>query len=154
MKTNNKLIIEILGVLAVVISLALVAVELRESRLTARAASYQEAGLAIAEIWAMAAMDDEMAEILNKAASPELEVFASLTEVELGRAGFLLISFLRIYEVLYLQIQEGLLDEEALDYLGYGELMYGTDFFHNLWPTVKVNVTPGLAAYLEEQAGI
>lgn len=50
MKLENRQIVEIFGVLAVVISLIFVGLELRQSTIASRAAAYQEIGLATSEL--------------------------------------------------------------------------------------------------------
>ncbi|MDA1372978.1 MAG: hypothetical protein O2971_19805 [Proteobacteria bacterium] len=154
MALTGKQVTEIIGIAALVVSLLFVALELRENRLTARAASYQEIGIALGELWAGLAHDSELTDIVIKTNSEDLNIFNSLTVSERRRAAYLLIGSLRIYEVLYLQVQEGLLEEDALRYLGYGDITFSSPLFRNLWSDVKSNITPEFSTYIELQTGL
>lgn len=151
---TGKQVLEFSGIIAVVTSLIFVALELRESRLASRAASYQEVGIAVADTWYMLASDRELSEIITRAASDDLNVFESLSDEELDRARRYIIGTLRIYEVLYLQVQEGLLDEDSLRYLGFGETMLNTPIVRNLWPGIRGNITPEFREYLANYLGL
>ncbi|NQV69438.1 MAG: hypothetical protein HQ498_05370 [Pseudohongiella sp.] len=150
MNLSNKNIIEITGIIAVVISLIFVALELRENRIAARTASYQEVGIAVANAWFMLSSDPELLEIFDKLQSEDLNLFDSLPNYQRARARSFMVGTLRNYEVLYLQVQEGLLDENSLKFLGFGIVLSGPSF-QRLWPDIKQNVTPGFREYLENE---
>lgn len=151
MNLRAKQIVETAGIIAVVMSLIFVALELRESRLASRAASYQEVGIAVADSWYLLASDPELSELMMRANSEDPNIFNSLSDLERGRARNYFVGSLRINEVLFLQVQEGLLEEDSIRYLGFGETMRNTPAFRNLWPDIRKYVTEEFRVYLENE---
>jgi len=139
----EKRTIEGLGLLAVVASLVFVGMEMRQNNQLARSAAYQTIGIATADGLESLAHDRILAEVLT-------------TSVEdLDAAGWLQTmvwwdSWLRRLETVLIQVEEGLLPNDALERLGYSmwENMSHPHFIC-VWPALEEWVGQSVREYIE-----
>ena len=110
-----KNIIEIVGIFGVLVSLVFVGLELRDSNVQARAAAYQAIGIATSEFHQT--MDDRLNLLFEQAF--DAQALASWTFSDWLAADRRLRADLRLYETILLQVEQGLLDEAAIDNLGF-----------------------------------
>ncbi len=108
---NRKEVIEMLGVIAVVASLVFVGYEIRQNTIAARASAYQTIGVATAEAFNSSAHDLRYLETLQK--QPE-----DLTDIEWAQKIAKSTVYARICETVLLQVEQGLLPEDAMERLG------------------------------------
>lgn len=139
---------EAVAVIGVVASLAFVGLELRETRIAARAAAYQELGIAVAENWMDRANDRQLNDLVMWATTADSTSWSETSASDIYLLRSYVVSNLRLYESARLQVEQGLLHEDALERLGWTGLMNSL-LLERMWPHVKPMVTPGFASYLE-----
>lgn len=144
---------EAVGLLGVVASLVFVGLELRQSRIAARAAAYQELGIAVADNWMARANNRELNDLVLLAMSADSATWADLGASDAYLLRSYVIANVRLYETVYLQVQQRLLDADALEYLGWAHLL-DSKLLQRMWPQVRSAVTPGFASYLEAEQPI
>jgi hypothetical protein len=145
---KGQTIRETFATLGVIGSLLFVGLEIRASTNQARAAAYQEIGLATA--MTHLEVDDREAELgvesLDEAA------IADWSPVEWHRSFREYIGVFRIWETLHLQVEQNVLPEEALDRLGWSNgpnVMWQLPAFVCLWPAIRPNTSDELIALIE-----
>jgi len=141
---------EVVAVLGVVLSLFFVGLQLRQSALISRASAYQELGIAMAEGWRLRASDRELDDLLYAAGSSDPDVRSKLTESDIRRARAFTLSYLRIYQSAFLEVQQGLLRPEALEDLGLLGLRESA-VLQNMWPSVRGQLSAEFADYLASE---
>ena len=147
-KISTRTLGEIIAVLGVVLSLSFVGLQLRQSTIASKAAAYQELGIATTELILSLAADGELSAIYEQAATSGIEGIDSMSELDLVRAISWTRANLRLYETVYLQVQQGLLEPDALEYLGWAAFRDG-ELLKNIWPHLKDATPPEFAAYIE-----
>jgi len=141
---------ESIAVLGVVLSLIFVGMELRQNTIASRSAAFQELGIATAQGWLEMSQNRELSDIVQLASSgPGGYDQLSASDAAILRA--YLLSFIRLSETIYLQIEQGLLDEAAFDTLGYGDSTFGNIAVEEAWPDMKPLITPSFASYVESK---
>jgi hypothetical protein len=148
LKISSRNLAEFFAVVGVVLSLLFVGMELRQSTSASRSAAYQELGIATADIWLFLASNRELNDMFFAAASGDIDSFANLPESDKRLVTSFLIGNLRLYETVYLQVEQGLLEPEALQFLGY-EGFSKSNLLKASWPEVKRFVDPSFASHLE-----
>lgn len=148
MKLENRQLVELVGVLAVVISLLFVGLELRQSTIASRAAAYQEIGLATSELWYQLANNRELNDLFLKIVNGTEDDYRNLSDSDRHLLISLTIGSLRQYETIYLQVSQGLLPPEALSSLGYDAFLRSNDLKF-MWCDVRQEVGESFAAYIE-----
>ena len=111
---SGKAIRETFTALGVIASMVFVGWEIRQSNVQARAAAYQEIGIATAE-W-LRTFDDRLSRLYREGGSEESVVRWTLAEWD---AYGQMVSDLRMLETVVLQVEQRLLPPEALERLGY-----------------------------------
>jgi len=101
----------------------------------------------MAEGWRLRASDPALDDIVARAGSTDPDVWSRLTESDIGQARAFTLSFLRIYQSAYLEVQEGLLSPEALEDLGINGLKESR-LLQNMWPFVRGQLSTEFADYL------
>ena len=119
MKLSVRDISEIVAVVSVVLSLVFIGLEFRQNRIAVRAAAYQELGLATADILFNQSTDPDILTGYS-AGNQGIEQFQALSSNQAARNRQSMRGTLRVYETIYLQVELGLLEPEALDYMGWG----------------------------------
>ncbi len=143
-----RFVAELIAVIGVVLSLIFVGFELRQNTIAARSAAFQEIGVATAQGWLERSLNRELSDILLKANSTP-SAYHDLSDSDRGLVRAWLLSFVRLSETIYLQIDQGLLDEQAFDTLGYGEVTFGSASVGAAWPEMRPQITPGFAQFVE-----
>jgi hypothetical protein len=139
---------EILGALAVFASLMYLAAQIRGQRKQARASAFQEIGIATAAGWSVLAQNRELSDAVWAAVARK-DGYLDLSESDKGIIRAQLLSWIRLGESLYLQTQQEILDEEAMDKLGYGAVTFKNPLVEDAWPDLRRLITPDYAEYLE-----
>ena len=147
-KISTRALGEIIAVASVVLSLLFVGLQFRQSTIASKAAAYQELGIATAELLQSLSANGELDSIINQAALSGSDGISSMSQSDLWRAKDWTAGTLRLYETVYLQVQQGLLETDALDYLGWAGFREGS-LLKNMWPYVKDEAPPEFADYIE-----
>jgi hypothetical protein len=142
-KTFN--LIEVLGLVAVALSLVFVGLEIRQNTIASRAAAYQEHGSHLSNQWLALAQDPELTRLFLA----NEDNWEELTRVEKAQLTNTWIAIFRNYETILLQVEEGLLDQDAIERLGWGEAFDPGYQVKMLWPDIVENLNPHLREHLE-----
>ena len=140
-------LIEVLGLVAVAVSLVFVGLEVRQNTIASRAAAYQEHGLHLSNQWFALAQDPALARILFAGE----DNWDALTEVEKSQLTYAYVAIFRSYETILLQVEEGLLDQDAMDRLGWGEAFRPGYQVQMLWPRISIYLNPHIREHLEAE---
>ena len=148
---SGKAIRETLAALGVIASMVFVGLEIKQSNVQARAAAFQEIGLATSDAWRTMAFDREANGLMLMAFDSSR--WGEMDETDWQQMSSLLTSVMRLWETLYLQVEEGLLPEDAMQRLGYAidPHVYFQDSFDRLWEEVRPRLDPEFIAYIETQ---
>ncbi|HSG97673.1 MAG TPA: hypothetical protein VLA11_06755 [Woeseiaceae bacterium] len=138
-------LIEVLGLVAVAVSLVFVGLEVRQNTIASRASAYQEHGSHLSNQWFALAQDPALARIMFAGE----DAWDELTAVEKAQLTYAYIAIFRSYETILLQVEEGLLDQDALDRLGWGEAFKPGYQVQMLWPGIAIYLTPYIREHLE-----
>lgn len=149
-----KTYVELVGIFGIVISLVFVGIELRNSNLQARAAAFQTIGIATSEFHQT--MDDRLNLLFEQAFDEEaLKSWSYSDWLAVDRR---VRADLRLFETALLQVEQGLLDEEAIVNLGFaafGENWLGIPGAACLWPRVSEGpgrVGPEVRKWIESRS--
>ena len=140
-------LIEVLGLVAVAVSLVFVGLEVQQNTIASRAAAYHEHGIHLSNQWFALAQDPALARIMFAGE----DSWDELTEVEKAQLTYAYIAIFRNYETILLQVEEGLLDQDALDRLGWGEAFEPGYQVQMLWPEIAQYLNPHMREHLEEK---
>ncbi len=141
---------EITAVIGILLSLIFVGFEIQQSTITARSAAYQEIGIATAQGWLETALNRELIDVLGKAASGPGE-YHNLSPSDKSMIRAWLLSFIRLSETIYLQVEQGLLSEQAFDTLGHGDITFAGDLTQSAWPDMRPLITPSFVEFIEDR---
>jgi hypothetical protein len=138
-------LIEVLGLVAVAVSLVFVGLEVRQNTIANRATAYQEHGLHLSNQWLALAQDPTLTRLFLANENNWHE----LTEVEKAQLVHTWVAIFRSYETILLQVEEGLLDQDALDRLGWGEAFEPGYQAQMLWPSIVRYLNPHVREHFE-----
>lgn len=142
-----RLLREALAILGVILSLAFVGWQIRESNRQARAAAYQAIGIATSEFHRSfdahlnrLETESDYAEAVKRWTLADWEAFERIT-----------IADLRMLETVLLEVDQGQLPADAVKRLGYnwGPAL-ANPAFACAWPDLKPGVGESLRRYIEE----
>ena len=119
---KNVATVETIGLIAVFAGLVFVGLEIRQNNGLAQAAAFQEIGFATAQNWLDVSQDPDFNQIHLWHFFADPVWWADQNPRDVERLITLWIGYLREYETIYLQIELGLLDEDAMDRLCWGGL--------------------------------
>jgi len=141
---STKKVGETLAALGVIGSLLFVGVEIRQSNAQAKATAYQAIGTATAEVIDSWAGDPDLVAAGMK--RPE-----DLTALEWQRLSWKYSAFARLAEMIQLQVAQGVLEDDAMERLGYGgwRTLWGDPIIMCLWPMIGPEVSAEFRAYVE-----
>jgi hypothetical protein len=145
---STRRIGEIVAAVGVITSLVFVGQELRQSNIQARAAAYQELGLATADFHL--GTSEALVRLVMEARHPEAIARWTALDWELFTTRQL--GGMRQYETLLLQVEQGLLPADAIDRLGYGSLptfLLAVPGIACVWPRVSPTVSEGVRELVE-----
>ena len=143
---TGKTLREMLGFLGVVASLLFVGTEIHRSTIASQAAAYQAIGIATAEMHLALAQDREIERLLTN----DRTALVGMSELDRLQSRRVLIAWLRMGEMVYLQVESGLLPADGMARLGYENAIRGLRPAC-LWPSVRDGVGTAFRAYLEEE---
>ena len=140
---SGKTLRDTLAAAGVIASLVFVGLELRQSNAQARAAAYQAIGTATAAVFDTWAHDPDLSTLWLKDDS-------ELDPTEWQQLAFKFTAFARLGEMILLQIEQEVLDDDAIDRLGYGGWR---TFFDDpracVWPLIRESVSEEFRALVE-----
>jgi hypothetical protein len=141
---TGKTLRDTLAAGGVIASLVFVGMEIRQSNAQARAAAYQAIGTATAEVFNTSSHDREFSAILLKDPSDREPVEWQMLAAKSS-------AFARLGEMILLQIDQGVLGEDAIDRLGYGSWRTFLDQPEAcVWPLIRPNVSAALRLLVAE----
>ena len=110
---------ETIGLVLVAASMVFVGFQIRQSNVQARAAAYQELGIAVSEYHQNISQLEEALELEAR----QTELIREWTRDDWSTYERLRMASLRLAETLHSQVEEGLLPAEAVEKLGYGPVL-------------------------------
>lgn len=131
-----KAYVELVGIFGIILSLVFVGIELRNSNIQAKAAAFQAIGIATAEFHQN--FDDRLNVLYEQ--SFDAEALKAWSYEDWLAADRSVRADLRLFETALLQVEQGLLDEEAivtLGFVGFGENWLTNPAAACLWPRVS-----------------
>ena len=149
---SSKAIRETLTALGVIASMVFVGFEIRQSNIQARAAAYQAIGIATAAAFDSQAHDREYLMAVTKGA-------ATMDTNDWRQLHNKFTVFARLGETVLLQVEQGLLDEDAMERLGYGGWRdifqplaprYQGPTYACIWPLIRPGVSESFRQFVEE----
>lgn len=105
-----------MGAMGLIVSLIFVAYEIRQNTLAARAAAFQQIGIATAEMWGEYGRDPGMIRLMEGRSDIPSEEW---TADDWSRFLAQMLAWARLAETGLLQVEEGLLPPTSLEFLGY-----------------------------------
>ena len=146
---DAKAIRETAGLVSVVAGLAFVGLEIRQNNQLAEAAAYQALGEATAATWFDAAHDPAMNKPWLESAFADSAWWEAQDPETVDALMSYWVGTMRLYETLYLQVELGLLDAEAMDRLGWS-VAREIPALQYLWPFVSLGLTPDFQSYITQ----
>ena len=125
----NRTVIEIIGFLSVVGSLAFVGVEIRQNTSAVRGATNQAISDQVGELMLTIATDDNLAELVKRLYDGETQ--DQFDPVDDMRLFMTIMTGLRRIENIFLQIEDGILDDRAFDRIGLS--FYRSNYGREIW---------------------
>ena len=129
----NRTVIEIIGFLSVVGSLAFVGVEIRQNTSAVRGATNQAISDQVGELMLTIATDDNLARLVKRLYDGETQ--DQFDPVDDMRLYMTIMTGLRRVENIFLQIEDGILDERAFDRIGLS--FYRSNYGQEIWQANK-----------------
>ena len=129
----NRSIIEIIGFLSVVGSLAFVGVEIRQNTSAVRGATNQAISDQVGELMLTIATDDNLARLVKRLYDGETQ--DQFDPVDDMRLYMTIMTGLRRVENIFLQIEDGILDDRAFDRIGLS--FYRSNYGQEIWQANK-----------------
>jgi len=135
---------ETLAAFGVIASLLFVGWEIRQSNMQARAAAYQAIGIATAETFDSWSHDRQFP-VMSESA-------ASMDTTDWRQWALKLTAFARLGETILLQVEQGLLPEDAMDRLGYTgwRSIFHSPAYGCVWPLIRPGVSTSFRRFVEE----
>lgn len=141
---SRKAIRETLAALGVIASLLFVGYEIRQNTIAARASAYQSIGIATASAFDSAAHDPQWLESVQKPAE-------AMDATDWTQFYTYMTIFARLGETVLLQIEQGLLPEDAMERLGYRAWtsINSSPKTACVWPLIRSRVSTSFREYVE-----
>ena len=129
----NRTIVEIIGFLSLVGSLAFVGVEIRQNTSAVRGATNQAISDQVGELMLTIATDDNLARLVKRLYDGETR--DQFDPVDDMRLYMTIMTGLRRVENIFLQIEDGILDDRAFDRIGLS--FYRSNYGQEIWQANK-----------------
>ena len=129
----NRTIVEIIGFLSLVGSLAFVGVEIRQNTSAVRGATNQAISDQVGELMLTIATDDNLARLVKRLYDGETQ--EQFDPVDDMRLYMTIMTGLRRVENIFLQIEDGILDDRAFDRIGLS--FYRSNYGREIWQANK-----------------
>ena len=151
---SGKAIRETLAALGVIASMVFVGFEIRQNTIAGRSAAYMEIGIATGESWQAQAHGSVYAELV--VLSRDTSRWNEIDEAGWVRLAAKMTEVMRRWETVYLQVEQGLLPDDAMERLGFGvsPRVYWPTTLDRLWPQVRNRMDPEFATYIETRFGL
>lgn len=147
-KSDLGPMITILANIGVIAGIVFLAVELRQNTIASRSAAFQALGVATAETWFGFSENREVSDAIWAVDEGGAEAFQSLTPSDRYLVRNVVIGWLRLFETTYIQVEQGLLEPDAMETLGYRGFLDSV-LLETTWQEVKGFVTPAFGQYIE-----
>jgi hypothetical protein len=142
---------QIVSTVAVVVSLLYLARQMKQSTATARAAAYQSFVEQQAALTTAFLADPRLVSVFDRAVVKR-ESVREFSDVDRTAVTMLCALQARIYEAMFRQVREGVLDESAL-HLVAGISFLNSPAWTEVWPMVSRAVSPEFVLYSTERHG-
>ena len=129
----NRTIVEIIGFLSLVGSLAFVGVEIRQNTIAVRGATNQAISDQVGELMLTIATDDNLGRLVKRLYDGETQ--DQFDPVDDMRLYMTIMTGLRRVENIFLQIEDGILDDRAFDRIGLS--FYRSNYGQEIWQANK-----------------
>ena len=129
----NRTIVEIIGFLSLVGSLAFVGVEIRQNTIAVRGATNQAISDQVGELMLTIATDDNLARLVKRLYDGETQ--NQFDPVDDMRLFMTIMTGLRRIENIFLQIEDGILDDRAFARIGLS--FYRSNYGQEIWQANK-----------------
>ncbi len=148
-RVSGKTIGEALAAVGVIASMIFVGLEIRQSNIQARAAAYQAIGIATAQYHS--GLNERVNRLLTEANFADVLERWTLADWEAYYRAQ--VAGLRMVETVQLQVEQGLLDEDAMSRLGYDlsghHVALDTPAFRCVWDDLRGFVGESLRGLIE-----
>ena len=142
----NRTIVEIIGFLSLVGSLAFVGVEIRLNTSAVRGATNQAISDQVGELMLTIATDDNLARLVKRLYDGETQ--DQFDPVDDMRLYMTIMTGLRRVENIFLQIEDGILDDRAFDRIGLS--FYRSNYGQEIWQANKQFFDREFVPFFEE----
>ena len=142
----NRTIVEIIGFLSLVGSLAFVGVEIRQNTSAVRGATNQAISDQVGELMLTIATDDNLARLVKRLYDGETQ--DQFDPVDDMRLYMTIMTGLRRVENIFLQIEDGILDDRAFDRIGLS--FYRSNYGREIWQANKQFFVRELVPFFEK----
>lgn len=142
----NRTIVEIIGFLSLVGSLAFVGVEIRQNTSAVRGATNQAISDQVGELMLTIATDDNLARLVKRLYDGETQ--DQFDPVDDMRLYMTIMTGLRRVENIFLQIEDGILDDRAFDRIGLS--FYRSNYGREIWQANKQFFDREFVPFFEE----
>ena len=142
----NRTIVEIIGFLSLVGSLAFVGVEIRQNTSAVRGATNQAISDQVGELMLTIATDDNLARLVKRLYDGETQ--DQFDPVDDMRLYMTIMTGLRRVENIFLQIEDGILDDRAFDRIGLS--FYRSNYGREIWEANKQFFDREFVPFFEE----
>ncbi len=147
MEKTRVSIPNLLSAAAVLAGLIFVGYEIRLNTIAQRAAAIDGIAMQRVELNVATITDDRLPGLLRRIREGALE--ADLTTDEQARVRIYYVTFLRIQENAERLIRLGVMERE--DYNSSSNPLFGFEFLHEQWPTLKLNFEQRFGGFLETE---
>ena len=148
-RPSYREISELAGIIAIFVSLIFVGLELRQNSAVARVEASNSFKLAFAETVRETALNPELSKLIGDISFNEITL-DDLTRQEFVQIRNYYMSVLFSWSALFQSVEEGVLDQNELEYLGGGGL-FNSAVFREMWPGLKNLFTPEFIEFFESQ---
>ncbi len=142
-----RVVVEAVGLLGVITSLAFVGLEIRQNTTAIRASTIQAISDQANDVTMAIATDEHLPRLVAQMFDDEVGA-ADLTSEDAWRLRLATISGFRRLENVFLQIEAGVLEEEANTRIGFD--FYRTRFSREVWAVVRGDFHPGFVRFLDD----
>ena len=142
----NRTVVEIIGFLSLVGSLAFVGVEIRQNTSAVRGATNQAISDQVGELMLTIATDDNLARLVKRLYDGETQ--DQFDPVDDMRLYMTIMTGLRRVENIFLQIEDGILDDRAFDRIGLS--FYRSNYGQEIWQANKQFFDREFVPFFEE----
>ncbi|MFV1985682.1 MAG: hypothetical protein ACC682_00260 [Gemmatimonadota bacterium] len=140
---------DLVGFIGVVLSMLFVGLEVRQNTTAVRSATQQAIADQANTLDLLVASDPAMARLMGRLFEEQITFADAADDPELLQLAFFVRAALRRVENIYLQVENGVLDEAAFDRIGYG--FYRTPFARSVWVDMKNSFDPSFRAFFDQR---